>query len=153
MLFKLVSITQFWVIPPTCPFRRDGSHILSSWFRYWKYCPHITLHKNHIVAHNPFIERIKSLENLPWGNDHQSHSCHKHTVAILWLYPCKLISQSTLIPLLQFQCGYILVQCTWYQNHNQSHSCHNHSVANILVNDIKMTMMVWPQPHTMAYMG
>ena len=26
MLFKLVSITQFGVIPPTCPFRRDGSH-------------------------------------------------------------------------------------------------------------------------------
>ena len=28
MLFKLVSITQFGVIPPTCPFRRDGSHLL-----------------------------------------------------------------------------------------------------------------------------
>ena len=27
MFFKLVSITQFGVIPPTCPFRRDGSHI------------------------------------------------------------------------------------------------------------------------------
>ena len=29
MLFKLASITQFGVIPPTCPFRRDGSHIHS----------------------------------------------------------------------------------------------------------------------------
>ena len=29
MLFKVVSITQFGVIPPTCPFRRDGSHMLA----------------------------------------------------------------------------------------------------------------------------
>ena len=27
MFFKLVSITQFGVIPPTCPFWRDGSHL------------------------------------------------------------------------------------------------------------------------------
>ena len=38
MLFKLVSITQFGVIPPTCPFWRDGSHLLylfSSLHPHW----------------------------------------------------------------------------------------------------------------------
>ena len=41
MFLKLVSITQFGVIPPTCPFRRDGSHIYFGiiWSALWRYKP------------------------------------------------------------------------------------------------------------------
>ena len=96
MLFKLASIIEFGVIPPTCPFRRDGSHICyeryDQWpvhnkfffFGFWSSVYRVAhhLHTNEI-AHNLFMTRGAPLSAIP-GEEQQGKPRTETVRVILW---------------------------------------------------------------------
>ena len=70
MFFKLVSIIQFGVIPPICPFRRDGSHITCPTNNIHFVVKLISLNLSAIFILQRHIKYVRNLISVTAYGDH-----------------------------------------------------------------------------------
>ena len=154
MLFKLVvSITQFVVILPTCPFRRDGSHIVLH--RVYKFDPmqqkalsSLLLKKSRFLQY--LTQDLTSFPMIPIPENESDtfgnttlykvcisffHNYFVHFLRIKWTTKCTFCCTGS-----QISC--ILYPTTWARGVAHKHCFQRHKPDTMYINPPKHTIYV-----------